>query len=169
MNDPTNGGRRGRHRRRWAATGLLVGVPAIVVPYLLFAQEDSSFAQEDSQAATVDGDAYYRLVSVRSGKVLGIAGNSTAQGAAAEQQTDRSATSQEWRSSEVSGSDVVTFASRRSGHVLDISGGSAAQGAAVVRYPRFRHPPRHPARPQQPQSTVHECRYATNCLRDRRS
>ncbi|MGX1476240.1 UNVERIFIED_CONTAM: hypothetical protein RKD50_005048 [Streptomyces canus] len=80
MNDPTNGGRRGRHRRRWAATGLLVGVPAIVVPYLLFAQEDSSFAQEDSQAATVDGDAYYRLVSVRSGKVLGIAGNSTAQG-----------------------------------------------------------------------------------------
>jgi hypothetical protein len=115
------------------------------------------------------GDGYYELVNRNSGKVLGIAGNSTAQGAAAEQQTDSSATSQEWRISEVSGSDAVTLTSRGSGHVLDISGGSTAEGAAVVRYPRFRHPPRHPARPQQPQSTVHECRYATNCLRDRRS
>jgi hypothetical protein len=48
MDNPRNTGRRGRHRRRWTATGLLVGVPAVVVPYFVF-------AQEDSQAATVDG------------------------------------------------------------------------------------------------------------------
>jgi hypothetical protein len=62
MTPPTSGGRRGRHRRRWTATGLVLGVPAVLVPYLLY-------AQEDSQAATVDDTAYYRLVSVRSGKV----------------------------------------------------------------------------------------------------
>jgi len=55
MNNPTNGGRRGRHRRRWTATALLLGVPLAVVPYLLF-------AQDDSQAATVDGDAYYTVL-----------------------------------------------------------------------------------------------------------
>ncbi|MER5373425.1 hypothetical protein [Streptomyces sp. NPDC002553] len=44
MNHPTNGGRRGRHRRRWTATGLLLGVPAVLVPYLLFVQEDSEAA-----------------------------------------------------------------------------------------------------------------------------
>jgi hypothetical protein len=82
MNNPTNGGRRGRHRRGWTATGLLLGVPAVLVPYLLY-------AQEDSQAATVDGDAYYRLVSVRSGKVLDVNSFSTADGTRIQQYTDR--------------------------------------------------------------------------------
>jgi hypothetical protein len=52
-------------------------------------------------------------VNRNSGKVLGIAGGSTAEKAAAEQQTDSSSTSQEWRIDEVSGSDAVTFSSGR--------------------------------------------------------
>ncbi|GAA2063795.1 RICIN domain-containing protein [Streptomyces albiaxialis] len=42
MNDLPNGRRHGRHRRRrWTVAGLSLGVSAILVPYLLFAQEDS--------------------------------------------------------------------------------------------------------------------------------
>jgi hypothetical protein len=39
------------------------------------------------------GDGYYELVNRNSGKVLGIAGSSTANAAATEQQTDSSSTS----------------------------------------------------------------------------
>ncbi len=45
MKNPTNGGRRGRHRRRWTATSLLLGIlAAAMVPYLLFVHEDSQAA-----------------------------------------------------------------------------------------------------------------------------
>ncbi len=73
MKNTTHGRRRGRHRHRWTATAVLLGAPLTVVPYRLF-------VQEDSQAATVDGTAYYRLVSVRSGKVMDVNGFSTADG-----------------------------------------------------------------------------------------
>lgn len=69
--NPTHRARLGRYRRRWIATGLLVGVPAIVVPSLVF-------AQEDSPSATVDGSAHDQLSSVRSGKVLDANRSSTA-------------------------------------------------------------------------------------------
>ncbi|MFF4031823.1 WD40/YVTN/BNR-like repeat-containing protein [Streptomyces sviceus] len=55
MNNPTNGGRRGRHRRRWTATAVLLGVPAAVVPYLVFTQDDS---QASSAQATVAARPY---------------------------------------------------------------------------------------------------------------
>ncbi|MET8523859.1 carbohydrate-binding protein [Nocardioides sp. NPDC004968] len=71
MNNPTYRARRGRHRRRWTVAGLLVGVPAIVVPYLLF-------AQEQSQTAMVNGSAHDQQTSERSGKVLDANGSSTA-------------------------------------------------------------------------------------------
>ncbi|NUR99078.1 MAG: RICIN domain-containing protein, partial [Kribbellaceae bacterium] len=86
MDNPTQ---RGRHRRRWTAAGLLVGVPAIVVPCLLF-------AQADSQAATIDGSAYYELVSVRSSKVLDVNAFSTADGARIQQWTDQHTANQQW-------------------------------------------------------------------------
>src|SRR5689334_10161903 len=90
MKNPTNGRRRRRPRRGWSATGLLFGAPAVllfgapavVVPYLLL-------ANEDSPAATVDGDASYRLVSVRSGKVMDVNAFSTADGARIQQWTDQ--------------------------------------------------------------------------------
>ncbi|SDP81850.1 Uncharacterized protein SAMN04487981_14524 [Streptomyces sp. cf386] len=123
MDNPTNGGRRGRHRRRWTATGLLLGVPALVVPYFLF-------AQEDSQAATVDGDAYYRLVSMRSGKVLDVNGFSTADGTRIQQWTDQNTANQQWKL-KPTGDGYYELVNRNSGKVLGIAGNSTAQGAAA--------------------------------------
>ncbi|MFI9150551.1 WD40/YVTN/BNR-like repeat-containing protein [Streptomyces sp. NPDC053367] len=63
MNNPTNGVRRGRHRRRWTATGLLLGVPALVVPYFLFAQEES----QAGPAQTAAGPYVWRNAQVVGG------------------------------------------------------------------------------------------------------
>ncbi|MEX0172843.1 RICIN domain-containing protein [Streptomyces sp. LMG1-1-1.1] len=123
MNNPTNGGRRGRHRRRWSATALLLGVPAAAVPYLLL-------TQEDSQAATVDGSAYYRLVSVRSGKVLDVNGFSTADGTRIQQWTDQNTANQQWRL-RPTGDGYHELVNRNSGKVLGIAGDASAQGAAA--------------------------------------
>ncbi|MEU6668088.1 RICIN domain-containing protein [Streptomyces sp. NPDC046727] len=123
MNNPTNGGRRGRHRRRWTATGLLLGGPAAVVPYLLF-------AQEDSQAATIDGHAYYRLVSVRSGKVMDVNGFSTVDGTRIQQWTDQNTANQQWRL-KPTGDGYYELVNRNSGKVLGTAGNSTAKGAGV--------------------------------------
>ncbi|MDX2763450.1 RICIN domain-containing protein [Streptomyces europaeiscabiei] len=123
MNNPTTGGRRGRHRRRWTATGLLLGAPALVVPYLLF-------AQEDSQAATVDGDAYYRLVSVQSGKVLDVNSFSTADGTRIQQWTDQNTANQQWKL-KPTGGGYYELVNRNSGKVLGIAGDSTADKATA--------------------------------------
>ncbi|MET9569670.1 RICIN domain-containing protein [Streptomyces virginiae] len=123
MKNPTNGGRRGRHRRRWTATGLLLGVPAVLVPYLLF-------VQEDSQAATVDGNAYYRLISVRSGKVIDVNAFSTADGTRIQQWTDQNTANQQWRL-RPTGDGYYELVNRNSGKVLGIAGNSTAQTAAA--------------------------------------
>ncbi|MEH0471630.1 RICIN domain-containing protein [Streptomyces sp. B21-097] len=123
MDNPTNGGRRGRHRRRWTATAVLLGVPLAVVPYLLS-------AQEDSQAATVDGSAYYRLVSVRSGKVLDVDGFSTADGTRVQQWTDQNTANQQWKL-RPAGNGYYELVNRNSGKVLGIAGGSTARAAAA--------------------------------------
>ncbi|MFE1551530.1 RICIN domain-containing protein [Streptomyces sp. NPDC058718] len=123
MNNPTNGGRRGRHRRRWSATALLLGVPAAVVPYLLF-------TQEDSQAATVDANAYYRLLSVRSGKALDVNAFSTADGTRIQQWTDQNTANQQWRL-RPTGDGYYELVNRNSGKVLGIAGDSTAQAAAA--------------------------------------
>ncbi|MFG2641182.1 RICIN domain-containing protein [Streptomyces sp. NPDC048370] len=123
MKNPTNGGRRGRHRRRWTATGLLLGAPALVVPYLLF-------VQDDSQAATVDGNAYYRLVSVRSGKVLDVNAFSTADGTRIQQWTDQNTANQQWKL-RPAGDGYYELVNRNSGKVLGIAGDSTARAAAA--------------------------------------
>ncbi|GGQ13407.1 RICIN domain-containing protein [Streptomyces roseolilacinus] len=123
MKNPTNGGRRGRHRRRWTATGLLLGVPAALVPYLLF-------AQDDSQAATIDGNAYYRLVSVHSGKALDVDAFSTADGTRIQQWTDRNTANQQWRL-RPTGDGHHELVNRNSGKVLGIAGDSTARSAAA--------------------------------------
>ncbi|MFI1656023.1 RICIN domain-containing protein [Streptomyces sp. NPDC020472] len=123
MNNPINAGRRGRHRRRRTATVLLLGVPATVVPYLLF-------VQDDSQAATVDDSAYYKLVSVRSGKVLDVNAFSTADGTRIQQWTDQNTANQQWRLRST-GDGYYELVNRNSGKVLGIAGGSTAQAAAA--------------------------------------
>ncbi|MFE9845024.1 RICIN domain-containing protein [Streptomyces goshikiensis] len=123
MKNPPNGGRRGRHRRRWTGTGLLLGVPAVLVPYLLY-------VQDDSQAATVDGNAYYRLVSVRSGKALDVNAFSTADGTRIQQWTDQNTANQQWRL-RPTGDGYYKLVNRNSGKVLGIAGDSTAQAAAA--------------------------------------
>ncbi|MGW7438019.1 RICIN domain-containing protein [Streptomyces sp. NPDC054849] len=123
MKNPMNGGRRGRHRRRWTATGLLLGVPAVLVPYLLF-------VQEDSQAATVDGNAYYRLVSVRSGKVIDVNAFSTADGTRIQQWTDQNTANQQWKL-RPTGDGYYELVNRNSGKVLGVAGHSTARTAAA--------------------------------------
>ncbi|WP_030313332.1 RICIN domain-containing protein [Streptomyces flavochromogenes] len=123
MNNPTNGARRGRHRRRWSATALLLGVPAAVVPYLLF-------TQEDSQAATVDANAYYRLLSVHSGKALDVNAFSTADGTRIQQWTDQNTANQQWRL-RPTGDGYYELVNRNSGKVLGIAGDATAQAAAA--------------------------------------
>ncbi|MFD3517351.1 RICIN domain-containing protein [Streptomyces sp. NPDC058657] len=123
MTHPKHGTRRGRHRRRWTATGLLIGAPALVVPYLLF-------VQEGSQAATVDGDAYYRLVSVQSGKVLDVNGFSTADGTRIQQWTDQNTANQQWKL-KGTGDGHYELVNRNSGKVLGIAGDSTGENAAA--------------------------------------
>ncbi|RSS51682.1 carbohydrate-binding protein [Streptomyces sp. WAC07061] len=122
MKNPPNG-RRGRHRRRWTGTGLLLGVPVVLVPYLLY-------VQDDSQAATVDGDAYYRLVSVRSGKALDVNAFSTADGSRVQQWTDQNTANQQWKLRPTA-DGYYELVNRNSGKVLGIAGDSTAQAAAA--------------------------------------
>ncbi|MFJ2821558.1 RICIN domain-containing protein [Streptomyces toxytricini] len=123
MKNPPHGGRRGRHRRRWTGTGLLLGVPAVLVPYLLY-------VQDDSQAATVDGSASYRLVSVRSGKALDVNAFSTADGTRIQQWTDQNTANQQWQL-RPTGDGYHELVNRNSGKVLGITGDSTAQAAAA--------------------------------------
>jgi photosystem II stability/assembly factor-like uncharacterized protein len=123
MKNSTHGRRRGRHRHRWTATAVLLGAPLAVVPYLLF-------VQEESQAATVDGNAYYELVSVRSGKVLDVNGFSTADGTRIQQWTDQRTANQQWKLKPM-GDGYYELVNRNSGKVLGIAGDSTAQAAAA--------------------------------------
>ncbi|MFF8291445.1 RICIN domain-containing protein [Streptomyces sp. NPDC016309] len=123
MKNPTNGARRRRHRRRWTGTGLLIGAPALLVPYLLF-------VQDGSEAATVDGNTYYRLVSVRSGKALDVNAFSTADGTRIQQWTDQNTANQQWKL-RPAGDGYYELVNRNSGKVLGIAGGSTAEGAAA--------------------------------------
>jgi photosystem II stability/assembly factor-like uncharacterized protein len=131
MKNPTNGGRRGRPRRGWTATGLLLsgaaglllGTPAVVVPYLLL-------ANDGSQAAKVAGDAYYRLVSVRSGKVIDVNAFSTADGARIQQWTDQNTANQQWKLRSA-GDGYYKLVNRNSGKVLGIAGNSTTRAAAA--------------------------------------
>ncbi len=52
MSNNTKGGRRGRHRRRLTATAVLLAVPAAVVPYLAFTQDDSQASSAKTTVAT---------------------------------------------------------------------------------------------------------------------
>ncbi len=122
MKGLTNGWRRGRHRRRrWTATVLLLGIPVLLVPYFLF-------VHEYSLAAAVDGDAYYRLVSVRSGKALDVNAFSTGDGARIQQWTDQNTANQQWKLRSTS-DGYHELVNRNSGKVLGIAGDSTANAA----------------------------------------
>ncbi|MFF0015336.1 RICIN domain-containing protein [Streptomyces sp. NPDC005374] len=114
---------RGRHRRRWTATGLLIGVPAVLGPVLLF-------SQPSSEAATIDAGTYYHLISVRSDKVLDVNGNSTADGAAIIQYQDNGGKNQEWQLKST-GDGYYELVNHNSGKVLEVKDASTEDFAAI--------------------------------------
>ncbi|MEU9047530.1 MULTISPECIES: RICIN domain-containing protein [unclassified Kitasatospora] len=115
---------RGRHRRRWTTLGLALGVPGVLGPYLLF-------VQADSKAASVDPDAYYTLVSVRSDKALDVPGADAADGAWARQMNRvAGAVSQQWRL-RLAADGYYELENRSSRKVLGVRGDSAQSTAAV--------------------------------------
>ncbi|MFI6845279.1 RICIN domain-containing protein [Kitasatospora sp. NPDC050467] len=115
---------RGRHRRRWTTLGLALGVPGVLGPYLLF-------VQADSKAASVDPDAYYTLVSVRSDKALDVPGADTADGAWIRQMNRAAgAASQQWRM-RLTGDGYYELENHGSHKVLGVRGDSSQSAAAV--------------------------------------
>ncbi|WP_031072915.1 RICIN domain-containing protein [Streptomyces sp. NRRL WC-3742] len=123
MSNSPHSRRRGRHRRRLSATALLLGVPVAVGSYFVF-------VHEDSQAAVVDDGAYYRLVSVRSGKVLDVNAFSGADGTRIQQWTDQNTANQQWRLKST-GDGYYELVNRNSGKVLGIVGDATNQGAVT--------------------------------------
>ncbi|MFE5580507.1 RICIN domain-containing protein [Kitasatospora sp. NPDC056531] len=123
MSNPPKGRRRGRHRRRVSATALALAVPLAAGSYFVF-------IHGDSQAATVDGEAYYRLVSVRSGQVMDVNAFSTADGTRIQQWTDQDTANQQWKLRST-GDGYYELVNRNSGKVLGIAGGSTDQAAAA--------------------------------------
>ncbi|MEV6877113.1 RICIN domain-containing protein [Amycolatopsis sp. NPDC051128] len=105
--------RRGRHRGRWTAIALAVGVPALVGPYLYFTRDDAA-------AVAVDTAAYYQLVSVRSGNALDVAGADHADGVRIqEEKRATGAASQQWQVKFVEGG-FCRLVNHNSGKVLGV-------------------------------------------------
>ena len=76
----------------------------------------------------------YKIVSVNSGKAVGVRGNSLQKGAAVEQQTWQNRPSQQWFLLDVepvNGRNVCVVICADTGMVLDVEGVSTADGAAV--------------------------------------
>jgi alpha-L-fucosidase 2 len=76
---------------------------------------------------------YVRLVNRNSGKIIGVNGGSTADGATIVQQTDTGAAGQRWRIADAGGG-YVKVVNRNSGKVLDVNAASTADGAAVIQW-----------------------------------
>jgi len=77
--------------------------------------------------------ATYKVVSRGSGKVLGVAAASAADGAAVVQQSDSGAASQRWQAVDA-GAGYVKLVNRASGKVLDVTARSLLDGAAVIQW-----------------------------------
>jgi pectate lyase len=84
-------------------------------------------------AASVDTSAWYLLVNRQSGKVLDVAGTSTADGAVIQQWTRNDGPWQQWKFLD-SGSGYYRLQARHSGKVLDVWGWSTADGGELRQY-----------------------------------
>ncbi|WP_461009893.1 RICIN domain-containing protein [Streptomyces capparidis] len=86
-----------------------------------------------ANAAVIDPGAYYQLVARHSGKAIGIADQSTADGAAVQQQTRADQAAQQFQFVD-SGSGYYKLRARHSGKVVDVSSASTANGANVIQW-----------------------------------
>ncbi len=111
-------------KRRWrifAVAAAVTATTAFVVP------------THEALAATVDTNAWYVLVNRNSGKVIDVAGASTADGAQIQQWTRHDGTNQQFQFVD-SGGGYYRLKARHSGKVLDIFNASTADGAQVVQW-----------------------------------
>ncbi|GMK37489.1 beta-xylosidase [Paenibacillus sp. CCS19] len=93
-----------------AATGTITGVPF-----------------------SINTNAYYEIVSRKSGKLLNIRSGSTAAGADAEQKSDTNATSQQWKFIDA-GSGYYKIQNRNSGLILGLTNGDTADGTIIEQW-----------------------------------
>ncbi|MBE8519562.1 RICIN domain-containing protein [Amycolatopsis sp. H6(2020)] len=111
---------RERHRGRWTAIALAVGVPALVVPYLVLTRDGSEPVQ-------VDSAAYYQFVSVRDDTALDVAGADDADGARIQpEKRVAGAASQQWRLKPLGGGYCL-LVNHNSGKVLGVRGFAMAE------------------------------------------
>jgi hypothetical protein len=80
--------------------------------------------------ASLDGSAYYKIVSRNSGKALDVNGSSTADGAAMIQWDYWGGNNQQWQLA--AAGNYFTIANRNSNKLLDVSGGSTTAGTGLV-------------------------------------
>jgi hypothetical protein len=85
-------------------------------------------------AATLDPNAYYKIVNRNSGKALDVSGWSTADGANIVQWLFSGATSQQWQFIDA-GSGYYKIKNKNSGKMMDIYGASTADGAKNIQWP----------------------------------
>jgi alpha-amylase len=76
------------------------------------------------------GDGYYKLTAAHSGKVLDVAGKSTADGANIYQWGYGGGSNQQWKI-EPLGNGYYRIVARHSGKCVDVSGVSTADGANI--------------------------------------
>ncbi|MEJ2858171.1 MULTISPECIES: RICIN domain-containing protein [unclassified Saccharothrix] len=115
-----DGGAEPRGRWRWAAIGLIAGVPTLVAPYLLF-------TGDTPEPVTVEASAYYQFVSVRSGNALDVAGADSADGVRIQQEKRTAdAASQQWRVQPAE-DGYYQLVNVNSGKVLGVRAGAEAQ------------------------------------------
>ncbi len=100
------------------------------------AQRDSLSPGDLAGVKSIYGqnDAYYKIVSVHSGKVLDVAGLSTENGANIYQWEYVGGDNQMWKFVHA-GDGYYTIACKRSGKYLDVSGASTADGANIIQWP----------------------------------
>ncbi|MBB6550196.1 RICIN domain-containing protein [Nonomuraea rubra] len=112
------------HRRR--TTFVLLGA-------LIASSAAALVTEPPANAAVIDPAAYYQIVSRHSGKAIDIAGQSTADGAAVQQQTRAGQASQQFQFADA-GNGHYKLRARHSGKVMDIASASTANGANVVQW-----------------------------------
>ncbi|MET7620653.1 RICIN domain-containing protein [Streptomyces sp. NPDC005408] len=88
--------------------------------------------QFDNLSITPGAITTYKIVNRSSGKVLAVAGGSTAEGASIVQQTDTGAASQRWRT--VQSGSYVQIVNVGSGRALDVPGFSTSQGTQLAQW-----------------------------------
>ncbi len=86
----------------------------------------------DAAAGTATIPTYYKIQNQKSGKLMEVSGQSTADGGDIVQYTDNGGLNQHWRVADVSG--YKKLVNRWSGKVADVDGGSTADGGDVIQW-----------------------------------